>query len=130
MEKSVLARKGLARHLLGSGRTPIWDKAEADYRAAHTTCEMCGSTAGANGALDGAPGDQLELDAHDVFPYHLMTPTQQSDYNFLMSNFIVLHHLEHHRIAHCSDPNCLKYNPGIRQLAATVLAARSQCTSK
>lgn len=125
---SILPRYGLARTLFGSGRTPAWDRAEKDYHTAHTTCEMCGVKGGPLGGLDGAPGIQTQLEAHDVHPYHLLTPEQQNDYNFIMSNFIMLHHLEHHRIAHCGDPNCLQFNPKIRVTAAVVLAARTACT--
>jgi hypothetical protein len=124
----VTARRGLMGTLFGSGRNPTWDKADRDYHATHKTCEMCGVQGGALGGLDGAPGVQTQLEAHDVQPYHTLTHAQQNDYNFIMANFIMLHHLEHHRIAHCGDPNCYQYNPKIRETAAVVLANRVNCT--
>ena len=122
----ILARKGLARLLFGSGRTPTWDQADKDYHASHTTCEMCGLPRGSLGSLDGSSGTQEQLEAHDVQPYHTLTPEQQNDYSFIMSNFIMLHHFEHHHIAHNGDPKCLEYNPDIRQIAAYALAERGK----
>lgn len=127
----ILARTGIMRRLFGSGRTPAWDKADADYHKKQLTCEMCGGKAGPIGApFDTQVNNSTHLESHDVQPYHLLTSAQQNDYNFLMSNFIMLHWPEHRRIAHCGDPNCLSYNPKIRQIAASVLAARSSCTNK
>jgi len=125
---SATARRGLSRMLLGSGRSPAWDQADKDYRAAHPNCEMCGLPAGALGQLDGAEGVQANIEAHDVQPYHTLTVQQQNDYNFLMGNLIALHHFEHHHIAHCGDPDCLQYDPLIRQAAAYVLSQRTNCT--
>ena len=130
----VNARRGFARAILVSGRTPAWDQADADFHATHKTCEMCGSPQGTlnvpGAQLDGPGGDQCYLEAHDILPYHLMTPEQQNDYTFILSNFIMLHHFEHHRIAHCCDPYCLAYDPNIRDVAAAVLAAKANCTKK
>lgn len=126
---SVVARRGLAAFLFGSGRSPAWNKADRDYRKAHPLCEMCGVKGGPLGDLDGAPGVQTNIEAHDVHPWHLLTDMQKNDYNFLMGNLISLHHLEHHRVAHCGDPNCYEYNPNIRTVAAQVLAAKSACTT-
>jgi hypothetical protein len=119
---NVTARRGIARLLLGSGRTPAWDKADKDYHATHKTCEMCGSPAGSlGGPYDGTQGSQTMLEAHDVQPYHTLTYAQKNDYNFILSNFIMLHRFEHHRYAHCCDPECGKFDPKIRELAAAVL---------
>lgn len=125
-------RRGLARRLFGSGRTPAWEKADKDYHTAHKTCEMCGLRAGPIGApFDTQVNDSGHLEAHDVQPYHLLTKEQQNDYAFIMTNFIMLHWHEHRRIAHCGDPNCLKYNPNIRTLAAIVMASKAaDCTDK
>jgi hypothetical protein len=123
----IKARTGLLRVILGSGRTAAWNKADKDFHKTHHTCEMCGSKAGTLGGLDGATGVQANLEAHDVQPYHTLTPAQQNDYNFILSNFIMLHHFEHHRIAHCLDPYCYCYDPNIRTLAATMLAAKASC---
>jgi hypothetical protein len=111
------------RILLGSGRTPEWDKASKDYHATHKTCEMCGLSAGSLGKLDGKTGVQAQLECHDKNPYHKLADTQKNDYDFLMTNFICLHHFEHHRIAHAGDPSCLKYLPDIENVAASVLVA-------
>jgi hypothetical protein len=124
---NVTARRGFSALLLGSGRTPAWNKADRDYRAAHPNCEMCGIPKGSLGKLDGQPGTQENIEAHDVKPWHLLTKQQQNDYNFLYANMIALHHFEHHHEAHCGDPNCLQYNPNIRAIAAQVLAARTTC---
>jgi hypothetical protein len=125
----VLARQGLARWLFGSGRTPAWDAADKRYHQNHSTCEMCGLPAGPLGPpFDTKPGNQTVLEAHDVLPYHLLTPQQQNDEQFIYNNFIMLHWFEHRRDAHCGDPKCLQYNPNIRELAAYVLAARVSCT--
>ena len=124
----ILARKGLMRVLFGSGRTQAWDQADSDYHAAHKTCEMCGLPAGPFGGLDGDAGIQEQLEAHDVVPYHTLTTTQQNDYNFIYNNFILLHHFEHHQIGHCGDPECYKYNPDVRQVAAVILSNTQNCT--
>jgi hypothetical protein len=117
----VLARRGMARLLLGSGRTPAWDQADKDYHATHKTCEMCGTPVGSLGGFDGASNDQMMLEAHDVQPYHTLTDAQKNDYNFILSNLIMLHRFEHHRYAHRCDPKCGKFDPRIRELAAVVL---------
>jgi hypothetical protein len=96
------------------GRTSAWNKADHDYRAAHSTCEMCNI------------GKQIE--AHDVLPYHTLNDIQKNDYNFLMTNLISLCHQEHRQIAHCGDPKCLKYNNKIREIARTVESYRQYCT--
>lgn len=121
----ITARRGLARTLFGSGRSSAWDRADKDYKIAHPICEMCGLPRGSLGGLDGAEGVQANMDAHDVHPYHLLTEEQKNDYDFLMGNLISLHHFEHHHCAHGGDPECLKYNPQIREIAAYVLASRS-----
>jgi len=127
---SILARRGLARLLFGSGRTPAWDAADKKYHQDHKTCEMCDLPAGPLGGWDTKlnNGNQTVLEAHDVRPYHLLTPAQQNDEQFIYDNLIMLHWFEHRRDAHCGDPNCLQYNPKIRVTAAVVLAARSACT--
>jgi hypothetical protein len=133
MGLSVLARRGLLRRILGSGRTAAWDQAVHDYHAKHKTCEMCGLPAGTLRTptvnLDGQPGSQEQLEAHDVQPYHTLTPKQQNDYRFIYGNLIMLHHFEHHHIAHCGDPECLRFNPQIRVIADWVMKAQVSCTS-
>ena len=42
----IKARTGLLRAILGSGRTPAWEKADCDFHASHTLCEMCAGKAG------------------------------------------------------------------------------------
>jgi hypothetical protein len=126
----TLARTGFMRWLLGSGRTPAWDAADKRYHQDHSMCEMCGLPAGPLGPpFDTKPGNQTVLEAHDVLPYHKLTPAQQNDEQFIYNNFIMLHWFEHRRIAHCGDPNCLEYDPGIRDVAKVVLTARQNCTT-
>jgi hypothetical protein len=90
---------------------------------------MCGLPAGSLGKLDGATGVQSQIDEHDVKPWHLLTKEEQNDETFLYSNLMSIHHFSHHHIAHCGDPNCLQYNPKIREIGAYVLDARSSCTT-
>lgn len=121
----IQPRRGLMRKLLGSGRTPNWERADRDYHAKQQTCEMCGGKAGPIGPpFDTQVNNSGHLEAHDVQPYHLLTTEQQNDYDFIMSNFIMLHWHEHRRIAHAGDPDCLMYNPNIREMAAYILAQK------
>jgi hypothetical protein len=128
---SFLSRRKQFKGIGSQPRTVAWTQAAADFHNAHDTCEMCGSKEGSlnvpDAKLDGATGDQCNLEAHDVLPYHKLTTAQQNDYDFILANFIMLHHFEHHRFAHGCDPECWHYNPNIRQLAALMLAARSSC---
>jgi hypothetical protein len=92
---------------------------------------MCGLPAGSLGRpWDTNPGNQAILEAHDAeIPYHLMTHDQQNDEQFIYDNLLILHWFEHRRHGHCGDPNCLKYNPRIRELAAYMMAARRACAT-
>jgi hypothetical protein len=128
MDPKIVARKGISRLLLGSGRTKAWEKADRHFHESHKICEMCGLPAGSLGAFDmPLAKDQEQLEAHDVFPYHKMSSEQQNDYGFIIKNLIMLHHFEHHHIAHGGDPTCQLYNPNIRQDAAYVLASMKSC---
>jgi hypothetical protein len=109
----VFAR--LRRWILETKRTDAWKRASHDWKQLHPVCALCDGT------------DSLE--AHDVQPYHTIPDAATKTYDFWMTNMISLCHRDHRAFAHCNDPDCMLYNPRIRDLATVVVSYRQYCTS-
>lgn len=95
-------------------RTPEWNQASSDWKKTHPICALC--------------GHKKPNEAHDVLPYHKLTDAQKHDYAWLMWNFITLDYACHRQLGHCNDPNCMKFNPKIREIAKAVSKYAANCT--
>lgn len=109
----VLTR--IRRWIIETKRTDAWKQASHDWKQLHPVCAIC----------DGIN----DLEAHDVIPYHTLPDAATKTYEWWMDNMITLCHRDHRAHAHCSDPNCLLFNPRIRELATAVQPFRQYCTS-
>jgi hypothetical protein len=103
----------LRRFFIEASRPPAWKEAARDWKKANPVCAVCGL--------------RKTLEAHDVLPYHLIEDPWSKPYEFWIKNFITLCHHDHHRFAHCGDPEWLAYQPEIRRLAETVKKFSKLC---
>ena len=93
----------LRRFIIESKRPTAWKQASRWYKHDHPACEMC--------------GDSKQLEAHDIYPFHKWPFPDKVSYDEWYLNLISLCHTDHRRHAHCRDPDCMLYQPAIREIA-------------
>jgi len=110
--KAIILEK-LRRFLLASKRSDAWNQASKDWKRLHPECAMCGLT--------------MNLEAHDVIPYHTIKNAASKSYGWWMLNFITLDHDCHKKFGHCNDPDYMKFQPNIRAFADASKYYREAC---
>lgn len=96
----------LKRVIYEAKRPQNWRRASKDWKKQHPNCAICNST--------------KKIEAHDVYPYHLVENPTEKSYEFWFENLISLCFSDHRGLAHCNDPGCLTFNEDIRGLASMI----------